>query len=138
MPNGHARVRFGDYTTTTRSTSFGDDSSTTADIMDAVTFLHRSVASEVEERGITLVGVTVSRLAELSSTQPALPLIWAGEHANSSDEVWRAQRVGPAHVDRNALDVSLDAVRARFGAGAVVRGVNLWCNPTRSGPWQPD
>ena len=58
----------------------------------------------IHERGITLLGLSLTNLDGDDAVQLELPL-----HAHS----------GPA------LDVALDAVRARFGATSVSRAVNV-------------
>jgi DNA polymerase-4 len=71
----------------------------------------------IEERGITLIGVSLSGLGRADSVQPELPL--------DGDEGER-------------LDTVLDAVRDRFGAASVARAAQLGRDPGWSTPVLPE
>jgi DNA polymerase IV len=67
--------------------------------------LLRSVATVIERKGLTLVGVTVSNLdARYGGIQLELPL---------------------ERRSRSALDRALDELRERFGTGAIIRAALL-------------
>jgi DNA polymerase-4 len=71
----------------------------------------------IVERGITLLGLSLSNLQDDRSVQLALPLDAAA---------------GPA------LDVALDSVRGRFGSRSVTRATQLGREPAPSVPLLPD
>jgi DNA polymerase-4 len=71
----------------------------------------------IDERGITLVGVSLSQLARADSIQPELPFDWD---------------------DGVRLDTVLDQVRDRFGAASVSRAAQLGRDPGWSTPLLPE
>lgn len=96
------RLRFGDYSRSTRSRTFARGTDATAPIRAAARALLEEAQPLIAARGITLVGVTVTNLDdEGAGVQLELPLD------------------GP---DRGELDVAIDDVRERFGSGVLVRG----------------
>ena len=72
---------------------------------------------EIAERGITLIGVSLSQLGRADSIQPELPIDWD---------------------DGARLDTVLDAVRDRFGAASVARAAQLGRDPGWSTPLLPE
>ena len=72
---------------------------------------------EIEERGITLIGVSLTQLGRADSVQPELPIDWD---------------------DGDRLDTVLDAVRGRFGAASVARAAQLGRDPGWSTPVLPE
>ncbi|HEV7847859.1 MAG TPA: DNA polymerase IV, partial [Mycetocola sp.] len=72
---------------------------------------------EITERGITLIGVSLSQLGRTDSFQPELPIDWD---------------------DGARLDTVLDAVRDRFGATSVARAAQLGRDPGWSTPLLPE
>jgi DNA polymerase-4 len=70
----------------------------------------------IEQRGLTLLGLTVSELDNGDAVQMRLPL-----HANGS-----------------ALDTALDAVRERYGTKAITRAVLLGRPDGWTPPLLPD
>jgi len=111
------RLRFEDYTRATRSRSFLHNTSSGADVATAAVSLLDAAAPLITERGITLVGVALTRLESDAVVQPVLPLD------------------GP---DLGLLDVAVDAVSTRFGKGALVRGSLLRTGEGFSVPQLPD
>jgi nucleotidyltransferase/DNA polymerase involved in DNA repair len=108
------RLRFGDYSRATRSHTLPLPTASTAPVLAAARALLAGAAPAIERRGLTLLGVSVSNLADAAAgVQLALPL---------------------DGVDRAAVDAALDAVRRRFGTAAVTRAALLRDGP-RAAPW---
>ena len=78
----------------------------------------------IEERGCTLIGVSISGLADARTEQLELPLDWPGPEG----AVRRA----------SILDGALDQVRDKYGAGAITRAVLLGSEPGLEVPLLPD
>jgi DNA polymerase-4 len=97
------RLRFDDSSRATRSQTLPYATANTQTILAAARELLTVAVPLIERQGITLVGISVSNLAD-SRGQLMLPL----------DEHWS-----------EALDAALDEVRERFGSTAIVRGVLL-------------
>jgi DNA polymerase-4 len=93
------RLRLGDFTRVTRSTTLPQATSTTATILGAARALLEEVRPLTDERGCTLIGVAVANLDPGGAEQLALPF---GGYSR-------------------AMDVAIDRVRARFGGDAVGR-----------------
>jgi DNA polymerase-4 len=110
------RLRFGDFSRVTRSHTLERSTAHTATILGAVVALLRATRPLVEQRGITLVGVTVANLDD-GFSQLALPF---------------DRRAG------SALDAALDGVRDRFGSAAVTRAALLGKDPGVEIPLLPD
>jgi DNA polymerase IV len=102
------RLRLGDFTRATRSITLPHATASTSALLAAARGLHAAVQPLVAERGLTLVGVALQSLERADRVQLALPL--DGE-------------------DTTALDAALDAIRDRFGTGAVTRAVLLAREP---------
>jgi DNA polymerase-4 len=79
--------------------------------------LMTATRSEIERRGLTLVGVAVANLENADRMQLSLPL--------------------DGH-DRDALDAVLDDVRGRYGSKAIVRAVLLGRDGRPPPPLLPD
>src|SRR4051794_3977330 len=101
------RLRFDDFTRATRSHTLPYPTASTRTILEAARALLALARPLIAERGITLVGVAVTTLADGRSFQPMLPF----------------------ERDTDALDAALDEVRLRFGSAAVTRAVLLGRNP---------
>jgi DNA polymerase-4 len=71
----------------------------------------------IERQGITLLGMSLSNLADDGAIQLALPLVRA--------HPW-------------ALDAALDDIRDRFGSAAITRAVLLGRDPGLAVPLLPD
>ena len=71
----------------------------------------------IEAHGVTLVGISLANLEDHDAVQLALPV---------------------EGVRTNALDATVDAVRARFGSSAITRAVLLGRDPGISIPLLPD
>lgn len=110
------RLRFGDYTRATRSHTIGKATADTTPLLAAARALLRAALTEIDRRGITLIGVSVGNLDD-NPVQPELPF----------------------HRDPGAeLDAAVDAVRDRFGSTALTRAVLLGREPGVEMPLLPD
>ena len=95
------RLRFEDYSRATRSRTIRDPTSASATVLAVARALMQEARPTVERRGLTLIGLAVSGLDGEDSGQLTLPI----------DE----------EPPGAALDAALDAVRDRFGPGALTR-----------------
>ncbi|HWM33957.1 MAG TPA: DNA polymerase IV [Pseudolysinimonas sp.] len=111
------RLRFGDFARATRSYTLGSPTDRTAVLVEVARRLLAAAESEIAERGITLIGVSLAQLRHTRDLQPELPIDW-GEGAR--------------------LDTVLDAVRDRFGAASVARATQLGRDPGWSTPVLPE
>ncbi|MFI6260205.1 DNA polymerase IV [Micromonospora zamorensis] len=110
------RLRFGDYTRATRSHTIGKATADTTPLLAAARALLRAALTEIDRRGVTLIGVSVGNLDD-NPVQPELPF----------------------HRDPGAeLDAAVDAVRDRFGSAALTRAVLLGREPRVEMPLLPD
>ncbi|MCA1984055.1 DNA polymerase IV [Nocardioides nematodiphilus] len=110
------RLRFDDYTRATRSATLGtlaDGASQATGATDVwvatARTLLRAALPLIEQKGCTLIGVSISGLAEAGTEQLELPLEWTGVEG-------RIRRT-------SILDGALDAVKDKYGTGAVTRAV---------------
>jgi DNA polymerase-4 len=111
------RLRFDDFTRATRSHTLLEATAETDTLLLTARGLLAAATPLIERRGITLVGVALSNLADDHAVQLALPF-GAG----------RAR----------ALDRAVDGVRERYGTAAIVRGRLLGRDPGLSVPLLPD
>jgi DNA polymerase-4 len=111
------RMRFADFSRATRSRTLVEATDHTETILAAVRRLLRESQSLVYDRGLTLIGVSLSNLDGDGAVQLVLPFE-AG--------------------DGDALDTTLDGVRDRFGAGAVTRAALLGAEAGVEVPLLPD
>lgn len=110
------RLRFGDFTTATRSRTLNEPTDATAIIHRVAADLLAAAWPVIAERGLTRVGMAVTNLCPDNAVQLALPL--------------------DRDIDRD-IDRAVDTARTRFGADAVRRartlsapghhgGINVW------------
>lgn len=111
------RLRFGDYTKATRSRSFRIPSDRTSLLLTVARGLLAASLREIEVRGITLIGVSLTQLGRADSIPPELPIDWE---------------------DGARLDAVLDTLRDRFGADSVARAAQLGRDPGWSTPLLPE
>lgn len=111
------RLRYGDFAKATRSHTVRAPTDRTAVLLAVARALLAGSQPEIDERGITLIGVSLSQLGRADSIPPELPIDWD---------------------DGARLDVALDAVRTRFGAGSVSRATQLGRDPGWSTPLLPE
>ena len=99
------RVRFADMHSVTRSITLpAPIASTTALRDESVTLAQQALADHPEERDITLLAISVSKLSNRAARQLELPL-WVADPA--------------LEISRWAIDQAVDSVRERFGKDAV-------------------
>jgi DNA polymerase-4 len=98
------RLRFDDFERATRSRTLNQETASTETILRAARELLHEAIPTLEERGVTLLGISVTNLASADRVQLAIPF-------------------DDRHLDE--LDAALDAVRERYGAEAVQRAALL-------------
>ena len=111
------RLRYGDYAKATRSRTLSAPTDRTEVLLGVAQQLLAGAVPDIHERGITLIGVSLSHLARADTIQPELPLDWN---------------------DGARLDTALDAVRDRFGAAAVNRAALMGRDPGLRAPRLPE
>jgi DNA polymerase IV len=111
------RLRYGDFAKATRSHTVGSATDRTSVLLAVAQGLLAGALPEIAERGITLIGVSLSQLRRSDDLQPELPIDW-GEGVR--------------------LDTVLDAVREKFGAASVARAAQLGRDPGWSTPLLPE
>jgi DNA polymerase IV len=109
------RLRFDDASRATRSHTLNEATARTQTIMVVARELLATAMPMIEQRGCTLVGISLANLENDDAVQLALPL----------DPL-------------RALDATLDDVRDRFGSDAITRGVLVGRDPGQSVPLLPD
>lgn len=110
------RLRYGDFAKATRSRSLRSPTTSTSILLTIARGLLGSALPEIDRRGITLLGVSLTGLDRADNVPPELPF---------DDD-------GPR------LDSVLDAVRDRFGAASVARATYLGRDPGWSTPVLPE
>jgi DNA polymerase-4 len=110
------RLRFADFARATRSHTLPQATTETREILAAARGLLAEATPLVAERGLTLVGLSLTNLVDERSIQLVLPL----------------------EPTLSPLDAALDEVRERYGAQAITRGVLLGRSPGVVMPLLPD
>lgn len=111
------RLRFGDFAKATRSRTLRTPTERTVVLLAVARGLLAAAQPEIAERGITLLGVSLSQLGRAGDAPPELPMDWD---------------------DGTRLDTVLDAVRDRFGSASVARAAQLGRDPGWSTPLLPE
>ena len=111
------RLRFGDFVKATRSHTLATHTDRTSLLLTVARGLLAGAEGEIADRGITLLGISLSHLRRTGDLQPELPIDWG---------------------EGERLDSVLDAVRERFGAAAVARAAQLGRDPGWSTPVLPE
>jgi DNA polymerase IV len=109
------RMRFDDFSRATRSYTMAEATCDTQTILTTALTLLRASTPMIERRGITLVGIALTNLADKGAVQLTLPF-------NRSPQ----------------LDAAIDRVRDRFGSASITRGVLVGRDPGISMPMLPD
>ena len=110
------RLRFDDFTRATRSHTLPKPTDSTEAVHGAAQQLLRATTAMVAERGLTLLGLSLTNLDD-DGAQPELPFDDHTEHT---------------------LDRTLDDLRERFGSTAVTRAALLGRDPGLAVPILPD
>ncbi len=113
------RLRFADFTRATRQRTLNEPTVLTHAILETAIDLLTESLPEIRKRGVTLIGVALTKLVDERSQQLALALDQCGAQARE-------------------LDRTIDRVRDRFGSAAITRGVLLGRNPGLTVPLLPD
>ena len=116
------RLRFDDFGRATRSHTLPRATDRTEAILHTARRLLDAARPLVRGRGLTMIGVAVANLDGDDAIQLTLPFRRADRGAGGG----------------RALDVTLDDVRSRFGAGAVTRAVLLGRDQHLDVPLLPD
>jgi DNA polymerase-4 len=111
------RLRFDDFTRATRSHTLPQATMSTATVLTAARSLVHSALPMLEQRGVTLVGISVANLENGRDVQLLLP--FDGRQ-------------------QEALDAVVDEVRERFGSKAITRAVLLGRDSSFTMPLLPD
>jgi len=111
------RMRFDDFSRATRSTTLPDATADTQLILAALRGLFAAAIPMIRERGLTLVGITVTNLENANAAQLTLAL-----HRRTGD----------------AVDAAVDRVRERYGTAAITRAVLLGRDQGQEMPLLPD
>ncbi|MFD3508574.1 DNA polymerase IV [Nocardia sp. NPDC058666] len=111
------RLRFHDFTRATRSHTLVEATDSSDAIRQAARLLLHTAQPLITERGITLIGLSLTNLDDADTMQLTLPL---------------------QHRADNTLDATLDDLRRRFGSTAVTRAALLRSGEGISVPLLPD
>jgi DNA polymerase IV len=111
------RLRFADFTRATRSHTISEATAQTRPLLGVARELLAEARPLIRERGITLLGISLTNLLNADEVQLALPL--------------------DRHMP-TALDIALDSVRDRYGSDAIVRAVLLHRDTGIAMPQLPD
>ncbi|WP_033260741.1 DNA polymerase IV [Amycolatopsis vancoresmycina] len=111
------RLRFADFSRATRSHTLTDPTAGTGVLLAAARDLLVAALPLIADRGLTMLGASLSNLADENPFQPTLPF----ERERATE-----------------LDTALDAVRDRFGKTAVTRAVLLGRPDDLEVPMLPD
>jgi DNA polymerase-4 len=98
------RLRFDDFARATRSHTLPEATAETAMLLDAARILLTDAMPLIEQRGITLIGLSFTNLFADDAVQLALPFRGAAS---------------------SAIDATLDGLHDRFGSSSVTRAVLL-------------
>jgi DNA polymerase-4 len=111
------RLRFDDFSRATRSHTLPHPTARTRVVLAAARELLAGTQPQIRGRGLTMIGIALTNLADDLPLQLELPF---------------------DHDDGALLDAALDEIRDRFGTGAVTRGVLLGRRPDLTIPLLPD
>jgi DNA polymerase-4 len=109
------RLRFGDFARVTRSHTLAQATAETPVVLAAARGLLAAAMPMIDDRGLTLIGLSLGNLHDDRAVQLALPFDQA-----------------------RAVDEAVDGVRERFGSSAITRGVLLGRDQGVAVPLLPD
>jgi DNA polymerase-4 len=115
------RVRFDDMGRATRSHTLPEPTSSSALVYATADSLLDEIWPVVEERGLTLVGVSVGNLDDVGNAGAGLQL---------------AMNFTRAEADE--LDTVIDQVRAKYGGASLTRAASIGTDPGITMPLLPD
>lgn len=113
------RFRFDDYARATRSHTLSESTSDTTLLLGACRRLLANMEPTIVERGITLLGLSITNLCDADAVQLSLPFA----------EI--------EFADGTPLDEALDGVREKFGTSAIGRATNVGRDMGMSVPMIP-
>jgi DNA polymerase-4 len=111
------RLRFRDFTRATRSHTIAEATADTEVILAVARSLLAATLPEIQQRGLTLVGVALTNLEDAGAIQLTLPF---------------------GREREQALDRTLDDIRERYGTGSITRAVLVGREERPSMPLLPD
>ncbi|HEX6713521.1 MAG TPA: hypothetical protein VF066_09045, partial [Thermoleophilaceae bacterium] len=111
------RLRFRDFSRATRSHTIAEATAETDVILAVARGLLATSLPEIEQRGLTLVGVAISNLEDAGAVQLTLPF---------------------GREREQALDRALDDIRERYGSRSITRAVLIGREERPSTPLLPD
>jgi DNA polymerase IV len=111
------RLRFADFARATRSHTLFRATDDTQVLLDTARTLLRDVMGLLDERGCTLVGISLANLDNVDAVQLVLPF---------------------DRFPTGSLDAALDHVRDKYGTAAVTRATLLGRDPGIQVPMLPD
>jgi DNA polymerase-4 len=111
------RLRFEDFSRATRSQTLSEATAQSQVILATARALLATAMPLIQSQGVTLVGISLTNLADDCPIQLALP--------------FERNRASP-------LDAVVDDIRERFGTGAITRAVLLGRDPDLVMPLLPD
>jgi DNA polymerase-4 len=111
------RLRFRDFSRATRSHTIAEATHETDTILSVARALLVTAAPEIEQRGLTLVGVAITNLEDAGAIQLTLPF---------------------GREREQALDSALDDIRERYGSASITRAVLIGREQRPSTPLLPD
>ncbi len=111
------RLRFADFSRATRSRTIAEPTAESEPIFAAARTLLRTARGLIDDRGITLLGISLTNLADDIPLQLPLPF---------------------AERPRDALDTALDDLRDRFGSSSITRAALLGKDAGIEMPMLPD
>lgn len=114
------RFRFDDFSRATRSHTLPESTSDTTLLLAACRRQLALMEPIIVERGITLLGLSITNLCDANAVQLALPFAEIG------------------FADGTALDDALDGVREKFGSSSIGRATNVGRDMGFSVPMLPE
>jgi DNA polymerase-4 len=113
-----ARVRFSDLQSVTRSTTLRAPVASTEALYRVADHLVAVAVEEAAEgRGLSLLGISISKLVHSPHLQLELPFANRRTVRADNEDVWRSGSA--AALARDRLDEAIDELRGKFGKGAV-------------------